>query len=303
MENASKALLIAAGVLLSIMVVSLLVYTAKSFGKIARAEQEAKLIQDKETFNAEYEAYEKNLMYGTDVLSCLNKAQSNNQKYVNNRYFGRDNLGSETRMEYLIDVEVKLHTDIEEEVLVYKLNSSGKKVLVTSDTSAALNVYLFKETTGTYNQNIYFELPDVVWYYFEDGVVKKGSNQSYQETLWKNDASNWTVKKAVENKVIRTNLEAGTYHLFDDGETDIAAGNIGILSALLSTATLTEQTIINEGYGNQTDIGETSTDWYCVTWRTAAYDFKTKKFKCNGIEYNEETGYVSKIKFEEVTSY
>ena len=84
MENVSKALLIAGGVLLSIMVVSLLVYTGKSFGKISRAEQEAKLTKDRQAYNAEYEVYDKSLMYGTDVLSCLNKAQSNNQKYVNN---------------------------------------------------------------------------------------------------------------------------------------------------------------------------------------------------------------------------
>ena len=87
MENASKALIIAGAVLLSVMIVSLLIYTGKSFGLIAKAEQDAKLTEDRKKFNAEYEVYDKNLMYGTDVLSCLNKAQSNNQKYVNNNYF------------------------------------------------------------------------------------------------------------------------------------------------------------------------------------------------------------------------
>ena len=88
-----------------------------------------------------------------------------------------------------------------------------------------------------------------------------------------------------------TTLTNGTYNLFNDGTDD---GDIGKLAALLSVATLTEQTIVNKDYAY------TSTDWYCATWRTAAYDFKTRKFKCTGIEYSNETGYISKIKFEEI---
>ena len=65
----------------------------------------------------------------------------------------------------------------------------------------------------------------------------------------------------------------------------------------MSTATVVEQTIING------DFNGSPSDWYSATWRTAAYDFKTRKFKCTGIEYNKDTGYVSKLKFEEINAY
>lgn len=300
MENASKALLIAAGVLLSVLVISLLLYTAKSFGKIARAEQDAKLVQDKENFNAEYEVYEKNLMYGTDVLSCLNKAQSNNQKYVNYRYFGEDTIeDSRVRNEFLIDVEVKLINDIEEEVKVYKLNSSGKKVQITDKNDINANdIKPFSNSSG-------FKIPNVVWYYFEDNQVKKGTNYKYTTKVWKKEnTSTNTLKDFVDKSIIETNFKAGTYNLFKlDANKTMKEDEIGILAALLTTSNLTEQMIVNSDYGKQSDDGTVSKDWYCATWKTAAYEFKTRKFKCNGIEYNKETGYVSKIKFEEVTNY
>ena len=284
MENASKALIIAAGVLLSVMIISLLIYTGKSFGLIAKAEQEAKLTEDKHNFNMEYEIYDKTLMYGTDVLSCLNKAQSNNQKYVNNNYFGRDNLDSSTRAEYLIDVEVTLNNTIQESVRVYKLNTAGKRVQTTTGEVVSTTDKLFKSTSP-----VHFDVPNsIIWYYFENGKVKKETG-NYSNTLWSNPNS--IINSTLKTQTIDTKLTAGTYNLFTDGNTD--DGKIGKLSALLSTATLVEQTVYNDTY---TD----SEEWYCATWRTAAYDFKTRKFKCTGIEYSDETGYVSKLKFEEV---
>jgi hypothetical protein len=43
-----------------------------------------------------------------------------------------------------------------------------------------------------------------------------------------------------------------------------------------------------------------SSDWYSATWKTAAYDFKTRKFKCTEVHYNEDTGYIDRISFVEI---
>lgn len=40
--------------------------------------------------------------------------------------------------------------------------------------------------------------------------------------------------------------------------------------------------------------------WTRVIYRSALYDMKTKKFKCTGIEYNDQTGRVKKISFKEI---
>ena len=291
MENASKALIIADAILLSVMIISLLVYTGRSFGLIAKAEQDAKLAQDKKNFNLQYEIYDKSLMYGTDVLSCLNKAQSNNQKYVNQNYYGTENLGSEYRQEYLIDVEVTLKKTIQERITVYKLRSNGKKEQLPMNQEAKPTTKMFK--------NNHFKVPKLNWYYFKNGQIYKGESTetTYPSVMWNNYNSvlNYNLK-TIE---INTKLTAGTYRLLNEA----GSNNIGKLSALLSTATEVEQTIINESYGSSTTSGGTSDDWYSAVWRTAAYDFKTRKFKCTGLTYNEETGYISKISFEEILPY
>lgn len=291
MENVSKALIIAGAILLSLMIVSLLVYTGKSFGIIAKAEQDAKLTEDKAKFNKEYEVFDKNLMYGTDVLSCLNKAQSNNQKYVHNNYYGTENLGSEYRTEYLINVEVKLLESVQETITVYKLNNSGKRVQLTTGEEAKPTVKMFSNDT--------FKIPSIYWYYFtNDGQVKKTEPNSYATALWKN--ANTAKAYNLKTTTINTHLTPGTYNLL----TSTGTGDVGKLSALLSTASEVEKTIVNKKFDEQVLAANGTYDvWYSAIWRTAAYDFKTKKFKCTGIEYNSETGYVSKISFEEVLPY
>ena len=40
--------------------------------------------------------------------------------------------------------------------------------------------------------------------------------------------------------------------------------------------------------------------WNTVVWTTALYNFKTKRFQCDYLEYNAENGRVSKIYFSEL---
>ena len=79
MENASKALIIAGGILLAIITLSILLYSYNNI-TIYQDEKEKNEMQEQITrYNAEYEGYNKKVMYGTDVISVLNKAISNNE--------------------------------------------------------------------------------------------------------------------------------------------------------------------------------------------------------------------------------
>ena len=78
MENASKALLIAGGILLTMLVVSLLVLMKGNLNKIANAEDDKKAAEQLTAFNASYEAYNKKLLNGTDIITIVNKAIENN---------------------------------------------------------------------------------------------------------------------------------------------------------------------------------------------------------------------------------
>lgn len=83
MENASKALMIAGGILLAILTLTLVVYMMTALTSMGEAQDAKTLAQQKTTFNKEYEAYNKRRMYGTDVITVINKATENNLKGEN----------------------------------------------------------------------------------------------------------------------------------------------------------------------------------------------------------------------------
>lgn len=81
MENATKALGMAAGVLIAIMVIAL-IYTLVS--EISETQNQDELLLKAEQaakFNQAYESYEKSLLRGTELITVINKAISNNVKY------------------------------------------------------------------------------------------------------------------------------------------------------------------------------------------------------------------------------
>lgn len=81
MENASKALIIAGGILLAMMILALLIYVSTSMSSVAEEQDKRILTQQIEEFNKGYLAYNKTRMYGTDVLTVYNKAQEDREDY------------------------------------------------------------------------------------------------------------------------------------------------------------------------------------------------------------------------------
>ena len=73
MENASKALLMAGGILIAIIIIALLLRTFSTMNQLQMAnlsqEEQQKLI----AFNEEYTKYLNQYVYGNDVLTLINK--------------------------------------------------------------------------------------------------------------------------------------------------------------------------------------------------------------------------------------
>ena len=84
-ESVSKALIMVASVLHAMIVVGFITFSFGQMGIWATVQDDEVLTQQTTDFNREYEAYDKNLMYGVDVISCLNKALSNNDKIEDER--------------------------------------------------------------------------------------------------------------------------------------------------------------------------------------------------------------------------
>lgn len=84
MENASKALIIAGGVLIALIIITMFLIMYNRISNIQKEQEEQTKIEQLATFNAEYEAYDKKLMYGVDVITLINKVAENNKKYEGN---------------------------------------------------------------------------------------------------------------------------------------------------------------------------------------------------------------------------
>ena len=114
MENASKALLMAGTILISLMVISALVFAYRDLTSEKRQEAENQKVEEIAEFNKSFESYEKDLK-GTQMFSLANKIADYNEKYVNNMNEGYKeitltvNVDSESK-------DAKYYTDLQEKV-------------------------------------------------------------------------------------------------------------------------------------------------------------------------------------------
>lgn len=115
MENVSRALIIIGGMLLAILIMSLLVFV---FNKISVLPTE-QIQQHSELgiveFNRSFEVYQKPLMYGTDIISVINKAVDHNMNNgllsANSNFFSKSFTNSITGELMTIDATINTKED------------------------------------------------------------------------------------------------------------------------------------------------------------------------------------------------
>ena len=91
MENAARALTIAGAVLISILVISALIFAYRDLGSVRRQEAENEEEEAILDFNKSFESYDKEL-YGIELLSLANKIDDYNTKYVKNMNEGYEKI-------------------------------------------------------------------------------------------------------------------------------------------------------------------------------------------------------------------
>lgn len=84
MENASKALIIAGGILIGILILSVGVYIVQTAGRLSESYDE-KLMQDEiNAFNDKFLRYAKEIR-GQELYSLINLVKETNNKYIDNQ--------------------------------------------------------------------------------------------------------------------------------------------------------------------------------------------------------------------------
>ncbi len=125
MENASKALLIAGGVLLTLLVVSLLIFAWGKYSDFYNNQDELSEISDIRAFNSQFTAFEKRDVHGYELISLCNKIADYNMRYSNA-------AGSQNDERYN-RITMTINLDGKSEVLKHSGETSVRPPLFTRD--------------------------------------------------------------------------------------------------------------------------------------------------------------------------
>jgi len=304
MENASQALIIAARVILAAMILAVLVYFFRVLRIFPTSDDEAKKIEQARIFNLEYEVYDKKLMYGVDLISCLNKAKSNNEKYIEGKFLSGARYG--TAEEFYIQIEFHLKKQLYESI----------EVSYVAKTQEGVSTALIKErayTNGSGPTVIrrdggYIEVFDQInaaGVLTQKGVFKLPSS-TYRANIQRSLVTDLKTKPEIETKI-----SAGTYKLMESNNTipvvftkdGEGKGIVNeTINDLLSTSDEIRQQVRNTD--KATNVGESGVDgndkWSSAEWKTALYDLKTRKFRCTEVHYSDITSRIDKIVFVEI---
>lgn len=139
MENASKALVIAGGILLAMLTISLLFLLLSNINSSKMTEEEKLAAKQLQEFNQQWEAYNKKVLYGTDVISVLNKAMDNNSKA---------SVEDDTN-KYYVNVKVNLRKGTDIIDFTTKITKLDLKTGITSSEN-----FIPATATGTYRIDV-----------------------------------------------------------------------------------------------------------------------------------------------------
>lgn len=279
MDNANKAIIMAFGMLVAVMIMATIVFVFTKLATLPTQDDSLEEVEQRRLFNQEYEVYDKKIMYGVDIISVLNKAQSNNEKYVKSKFFS----GTGYNTDYAINIVVTFKHALQETMTVTYLNTTANGVVET-------------EYAGTGPRGV-----------LAKDVFKQPSTR-YQNFIYPT-SSIWNALQ-LKSQTINTTVTAGTYQLLsgssiskpDSGGythyTDAMLEGDSTLRQLITQSATMSQTVRNTG----TNKNEYEVGWNQATWYPAIYDMKTKKFKCEGKStvYSAKTGRIVYMEFTEV---
>lgn len=262
MENSSKALYIATSVLVAVLILSLVVMMFRKMSDSQKAREKMYDEKNIAAFNAEYEAFNKRLMYGADVISCINKAISNNKE-----------ADDANDPDLYIDVVVELDQKIEEEFKICKVVKGKTQIIDTNSDKDIENVKKGLEDIDSWS------------------VQKVFNNKSNILT-----EQNTTSIGALGFKTLKTNwVDTKNFHVLDKNKEYTLLKNGKIPNDTIADNPLGFLVNTKEEYiYNFTKDGNT----YCIKWTTAFKAFRKSNFSCTRVEYNTDTGRINKMIFQ-----
>lgn len=291
MENSAKALYIAGSLLIALAVISMLVAAFNNMGAVQETKDDIQSQEALIAFNREYEAFNKRIMYGVDVISCINKAISNNEQFAKNGKWAASDISDD---EAAIQVEVLLKEPLKESMQIYYVNDKNKE---TKLYNISVEV-LLEEFNEPFDEFFKFDSTNLLTS-MDDSKSKKNVSEFFKEngpsTFW-------------EGSINMEKVSAKNYASeFADGS------KMYVMQLLDKSPSKKTQVQYAEGdkslvelvkYSNNLEIVKTNEStnekvWSSVKWTTVLADFKKRKFSCVDFHYNDNTGRIESIIFKE----
>lgn len=108
MENASKALLIAGGILILIILVSLILIVRNNVTNFYASQDELQMTSDKTKFNEQFTRFNRDDVEGYELISLANKVIDYNERVSSATTEGNDNHAEPIQLEISLNSKDKI---------------------------------------------------------------------------------------------------------------------------------------------------------------------------------------------------
>ena len=112
MENASKALLMAGSIFLSLLVIALLITMYQNLIQVEQVEYQGELTEQIAEYNKQYEVYQRDNLYGSDILSLANKIMDYNAREIDEKGYQEMKISVKFKDRIVIIQNLKMMKDI-----------------------------------------------------------------------------------------------------------------------------------------------------------------------------------------------
>lgn len=140
MENASKALLIAGGVLISVIIIGLIVMMFNGLGEAQHQTELEKEIMQITKYNQKFEQYNGTILYGSDIISVINLADDYNAiKAKDEARYGFTEITLSVKIESEISIVRREDDSNYRNYIIKKAQHKMGKVNTTNNIRATMN--------------------------------------------------------------------------------------------------------------------------------------------------------------------
>lgn len=279
MENASKALLIAGGILILIILVSLVLLVKGNISNYYASEEELKMTEDKTKFNEQFTRYNRNDVAGYELISLSNKIIDYNERLSSETSEGNDVKANPVKISIILWKGDNPSDDAKN-----KLSYDG-------------NFYLLLKNNKPINKLI------------EENSYLNKSNKSSLEVF--NENARELEKNSKYLKGLTKNIDKIILYKYDDinkkwkipQENSVTDEEITkMLNAILKFKSITQSSEYSENLTRQNTYvkyKEMLNNNGIKMYQYYEYSQFTKaKFKCTSLKYDDTTGKVNELTFE-----